>query len=63
MSSFNSKGNYKTTPELMMKAFDKLPPEVRNALANAKENYVPQVFLTKYRRGWSVKKLVDWANH
>jgi len=36
----------------MMKAFDKLPPAARRALANAVDNWVPQPFLTRYRQGW-----------
>ena len=34
-----------------MKAFDKLPPTARAALANAVENWVPQPILTWHRRG------------
>lgn len=51
-------GNYSTTKENAMKAFDKLPPEVRSALANAAEDWVPQPFLTWLRRGSDVKALV-----
>jgi hypothetical protein len=35
----------------MMRAFDKLPPEVRRALANAISNHVPQPLLTHLKRG------------
>ena len=51
MTDFNSKGSYRTTRENMMKAFDKLPREVRMALCEAPENWVPQPLLTKIRRG------------
>lgn len=44
-------GSYRTTRELMMIASDRLPAEARRALANAVENWVPQPFVTKYRRG------------
>lgn len=46
----NSKGSYQTTREQMMKAFDKLPPTLRKALADSDENWVPQILLTKWRR-------------
>jgi uncharacterized protein DUF6525 len=48
-------GNYRTTKENAMKAFDKLPPEARSALANAVEDWVPQPFLTKLWRGYEVR--------
>jgi hypothetical protein len=51
--SCNSDGSYRTTKPNMMRAFDKLPPEVRRALADAERNYVPQPLLTKLRRGWA----------
>ena len=44
-------GSYRTTPVNKMRAFDKLPPETRAALANAVEDWVPQTLLTNYRRG------------
>jgi hypothetical protein len=47
----NSQGNYRTTAKAMMKAFDKLPPAARKALANAVGNWAPQPYLTLYRRG------------
>lgn len=46
----NAEGSYRTTTENMMKAFDKLPPEIRQALANSNENWVPQPILSIYRR-------------
>ena len=52
--SSNSRGSYRTTPANMMRAYDKLPPTVRKALANAAFNYAPQPVLTRVRRdGWS----------
>ena len=44
-------GNYHATRENIMAAFDKLPQPVREALANAVENWVPQPVLTRLRRG------------
>jgi hypothetical protein len=49
----NSQGSYRTTKANMMRAFDRLPAEVRRALAGAARNYVPQPLLTKLRRGWA----------
>lgn len=43
-------GNYRTSPANSMRAFDKLPGEIRAALANAVEDWVPQPLLTQYRR-------------
>ncbi|HEY1863087.1 MAG TPA: DUF6525 family protein [Roseiarcus sp.] len=51
MSASNGRGSYRTTRANVMAAFDKLPPEVRQALANADGNYVPQPLLTNLRRG------------
>jgi hypothetical protein len=34
-------GSYQTTPELVMRAFDKLPKSARKALANAVSDWVP----------------------
>jgi hypothetical protein len=55
----NSHGSYRTTIALAMRAFDKLPLEVRRALAGANQNYAPQPFLTALRRGVSVDCLVE----
>ncbi len=44
-------GNYLTTPENMMRAFDKPPPTARRALANALEDWVPKPLLTRHRQG------------
>jgi len=54
----NSGGSYYSTPENAMRAFDKLPRTVRNALANAIFDWASQPFLTQWRRGTSPKKLV-----
>lgn len=56
--AYNSCGSYRTTREKMMKAFDKLPPECREALANAIGNYVPQPYLTMLRRGESADDVI-----
>src|SRR5690349_21081888 len=57
----NSRGSYRTTKQNMMRAFDKLPAEVREALANAPENWVAQPFLTALRRGqFDAPSLVRW---
>jgi hypothetical protein len=53
----NSQGSYRTTPANLMRAYDKLPPVVRHALANAVFDYVPQPILTHIRRGDSPKKI------
>jgi hypothetical protein len=49
--SNNDRGSYRTTKANMMRAFDKLPPEVRLALANAVSNHLPRPLLTHLRRG------------
>jgi hypothetical protein len=41
-----------------MRAFDKLPPVVRRALANAVFDWAAQPFLTDLRRGLSPKEVV-----
>jgi hypothetical protein len=51
-------GSYRTTRELKMAAFDKLPADVRQALANAAFDYVPQPILTKLKRGSSAHSLI-----
>jgi hypothetical protein len=48
--SSNSQGNYRTTPQRAMAAFDKLPAVVRIALHEAVANWAPQPILTEYRR-------------
>jgi hypothetical protein len=50
--SGNSRGNYRSTRANRMRAFDKLPPEARAALANAVASWAPQPILTDLRRGW-----------
>jgi len=49
----NGNGSYVTTSANMMKAFDKLPPTARAALANAAFNWVAQQPLTRWRNGVS----------
>lgn len=46
----NASGSYATTLEFQMAAFDKLPSEIRQRLANAVDNWVPQPLLSKWRR-------------
>ena len=43
-------GNYRSTRASSMKAFDRLPPEVRQALANAVDDWATQPLLTFLRR-------------
>jgi len=50
--SGNNRGSYRTTKANMMRAFDKLPPEARAALADAVGNWAPQPILTGFRRGY-----------
>lgn len=57
--SYNSKGSYPTTPELMMRAFDKLPRQLRETFANADDNYVPQRHLTYLKRGGCVRECIN----
>jgi alpha-ketoglutarate-dependent taurine dioxygenase len=54
----NSAGTYRTTFQNAMKAFDKLPTSIRDALANAHHNYAVQPFLTQWRRGVRAADLV-----
>jgi hypothetical protein len=60
--SGNSRGgrHYRgTTSENKWRAFDRLPKEVRQALANAARNYAPQPFATLLRRGASPERVVQ----
>ena len=43
-------GNYRITPQLSMRAFDKLPKSARETLANAVEDWVPQPILTRHNK-------------
>ncbi len=47
----NSSGSYHSTRENSMAAFDKLPPTIRAALANAAFCYAPQPIRTRFNRG------------
>jgi hypothetical protein len=49
--SANASGSYRTTREAMMASYDRLPRTVRNALANAVENWVPQPLETEWKTG------------
>ena len=46
----NSNGSYRTTRELMFKAFDKLPKRVRERLTQANRDWVPQPLRTRQHR-------------
>lgn len=46
----NSAGTYATTAAKTMKAYDKLPPQVRRALAESPFNIAPQTIATAIRR-------------
>ena len=63
MTNLNSHGSYKTTQKAAMEAFDKLRPELREALRNAEQNWAPQPFLTQYRRGLGVEMLALLIRH
>jgi Family of unknown function (DUF6525) len=55
----NDRGSYPTTRAAVMRAYDKLPPAVRRALADAVFDWVPQPFLKHFRRdGWSPEEIV-----
>ncbi len=41
------------------RAFEKLPPKVRELLANAAYDWRPQPFLTRWRRGWTVEQIAN----
>lgn len=47
----NSTGNHYSTAQNLMKAFDKLPPDARRALANAAFDWAPQPILRMWRNG------------
>jgi Family of unknown function (DUF6525) len=56
----NTSGTYRTTRAAVMRAYDKLPPVVRRALANAVFHWAPQPFLTLLRRdGWSPEEVAE----
>jgi Family of unknown function (DUF6525) len=54
----NDPGTYWTTREAVMKAYDKLPPEVRHALQNANYDWAPQPLVSRLRHGLSPMALV-----
>lgn len=58
--TLNSAGSYKSTRDDLMRAFDKLPKSVRQALAEASRSYAPQPLLTAFRRGTPAEKIVAW---
>jgi uncharacterized protein DUF6525 len=55
----NSHGSYRTTREAVMRAYDKLPPEVRHALQNANHDWVSQPLLSMLHREWKPATLVN----
>jgi hypothetical protein len=58
MTASNDRGSYRTTTANMMRAYDRLPPDVRRALADANRNYVPQPLVTRLRCGAQADVLV-----
>ena len=62
MNLSNSSGSYRTTIENHIKAFDKLPPSARRAMANAKLDWAGQPFLRVWRKG-GFKTGPDLAKH
>lgn len=46
----NASGSYLTTKDAIWKAWDKLPKPIRERLAEANDNWVPQPVLTYFRR-------------
>lgn len=54
----NSNGTYQTTREASMRAYDKLPPMVREAVANAAFDWAPQPIVTLLRKGHSPERIV-----
>jgi hypothetical protein len=55
----NTSGTYRATRKNIMAAFDKLPPEVRDALNGANFPFAPQRLRTMLRRGASVGEVVQ----
>jgi hypothetical protein len=55
----NSSGSYRTTLEAFMKAYDKLPRRLRDALKYSAHDWVPQRFLTAWRQGATVDTLIE----
>lgn len=62
----NSRGSYRTTRQNMMRAFDRLPPDVRAELRDSIDNRAPQPLNTMRKRGLEDKALVGlvrcWNN-
>jgi hypothetical protein len=64
----NSSGSYRSTDQAAMRAYDKLPPAARKALADAAFNWAPQPIVTKWNRGYVgyktgpdiARKVVEW---
>jgi hypothetical protein len=56
----NGSGRYETTPERSMRAYDKLPPVVRRAVADAVFDWATQPLLSRLRRGWSLEDIVEY---
>lgn len=50
LASRTTAGIHKSTREQNMLAFDKLPPEIRRALANADHNWSARQFLTEWHK-------------
>jgi uncharacterized protein DUF6525 len=58
MSGNGRRGSYRTRRDLIWRAFDRLPPEVRQALADTHGNWVPQPLVTMMRQGASVESML-----
>lgn len=58
MSADAQSGSYRTSIENHMKAFDKLPAPIREALRNSSVNWAAQPFLTAYRRGVHYSEII-----
>jgi hypothetical protein len=64
----NSSGSYYSTTQNTMRAYDKLPPAARKALADAAFNWAPQPIVTKWNRGCAgyktgpdiARKISEW---
>jgi hypothetical protein len=55
----NGGGSYRTTLTAVIRAYDKLPPLARRALADAVFDWAPQQFLSLHRSGASPKEIAE----
>jgi hypothetical protein len=61
--SLNDPGSYRTTRRAGFRAFDKLPPVVREALASGLVDWVPQPMLRDYKNGMRPSVIVAWIEY